>query len=106
MTNDAARQGLIREYHWVEEECVRMLKAFTMLILMGHSVQMEVIAEDVEHEDKMQVRRGLGCDCIQGFLRPRPSPPEKMEALLDVNPNSFAAAKICVRMKLFSHSQR
>lgn len=51
-------------------------------IAMGHSVQMEVIAEGVEHEDQVRVLQDLDCDCIQGSLLSQPSPPNSIESLL------------------------
>ncbi len=38
------------------------------IIAMEHSLQMQIIAEGVEHEDQMKILRYLNCDCIQGFL--------------------------------------
>jgi diguanylate cyclase (GGDEF)-like protein/PAS domain S-box-containing protein len=52
------------------------------IIAMGHSLQMEVIAEGVETEDQMQVLRKLDCECVQGFLLSHPSPPEVIESIL------------------------
>ena len=52
------------------------------IIAMGHSLKMQIIAEGVEHEDQMRVLHDLNCDCIQGFLLSRPSPPEIIEPLL------------------------
>jgi diguanylate cyclase (GGDEF)-like protein/PAS domain S-box-containing protein len=60
-------------------ESSRSYSLVKSIIAMGHSLQMEVIAEGVEHEDQMQVLRDLDCDCIQGFLLSRPSPPETIE---------------------------
>jgi diguanylate cyclase (GGDEF)-like protein/PAS domain S-box-containing protein len=62
-------------------ESSRSYSLVKSIIAMGHSLQMEVIAEGVEHEDQMQVLRDLDCDCIQGFLLSRPSPPEMIEGL-------------------------
>jgi diguanylate cyclase (GGDEF)-like protein/PAS domain S-box-containing protein len=53
------------------------------IIAMGHSLQMEVIAEGVETEDQMQVLRKLGCKCVQGFLLSHPSPPDDIESILN-----------------------
>jgi EAL domain-containing protein (putative c-di-GMP-specific phosphodiesterase class I) len=52
------------------------------IIAMGHSLQMEVIAEGVETDDQMQLLRRLGCKCVQGFLLSHPSPPEEIDAIL------------------------
>jgi EAL domain-containing protein (putative c-di-GMP-specific phosphodiesterase class I) len=50
---------------------------------MAHGLQMEVIAEGVEHEDQVRVLKELDCDSIQGFLFSQPSSPETIESLLD-----------------------
>jgi len=63
-------------------ESSRSYSIVKSIIAMGHGLQMEVIAEGVEHEDQMRVLRELHCDCIQGFLLSYPSPPETIEALL------------------------
>jgi diguanylate cyclase (GGDEF)-like protein/PAS domain S-box-containing protein len=63
-------------------ESSRSYSLVKSIIAMGHSLQMEVIAEGVEHEDQMRVLRELDCDSIQGFLLSQPSSPETIEALL------------------------
>jgi EAL domain-containing protein (putative c-di-GMP-specific phosphodiesterase class I) len=63
-------------------ESSRSYSLVKSIIAMGHSLQMEVIAEGVEHEDQMQVLQDLDCDCIQGFLLSQPSSSETVEALL------------------------
>ncbi|HTF68222.1 MAG TPA: EAL domain-containing protein [Edaphobacter sp.] len=63
-------------------ESSRSYSLVKSIIAMGHSLQMEVIAEGVEHEDQMQVLQDLDCDCIQGFLLSKPSSPETIEKLL------------------------
>jgi EAL domain-containing protein (putative c-di-GMP-specific phosphodiesterase class I) len=82
-------------------ESSRSYSLVKSIIAMGHSLQMEVIAEGVEHEDQMQVLQDLDCDCIQGFLLSQPSSPVSVETLLTkartfpTNPRSdlcFAAA--------------
>lgn len=64
-------------------ESSRSYSLVKSIIAMGHSLEMEVIAEGVEHEDQMRVLRELHCDCVQGFLLSRPSPPEAVATLLD-----------------------
>ncbi|HTF68984.1 MAG TPA: EAL domain-containing protein, partial [Edaphobacter sp.] len=63
-------------------ESSRSYSLVKSIIAMGHSLQMEVIAEGVEHEDQMQVLQDLDCDCMQGFLLSQPSSPETVEGLL------------------------
>jgi EAL domain-containing protein (putative c-di-GMP-specific phosphodiesterase class I) len=52
------------------------------IVAMGHSLQMQTIAEGVEHEDQLRIIRDLGCDCIQGFLVGRQLPPESIDLFL------------------------
>jgi EAL domain-containing protein (putative c-di-GMP-specific phosphodiesterase class I) len=52
------------------------------IVAMGHSLQMQIIAEGVEHEDQMRILRELNCDCMQGFLLGCPLPPETIDLLL------------------------
>jgi diguanylate cyclase (GGDEF)-like protein len=40
----------------------------TAMIALGHSLDMEVIAEGVETEGQLMFLRGQGCDAVQGFL--------------------------------------
>ncbi len=53
------------------------------IIAMGHSLQMEIIAEGVEHDDQLRVLNEMGCDGIQGYLLSRPLTPEAVEAMLE-----------------------
>jgi len=46
----------------------------TAVILMGHSLNMRVVAEGVETENQLSFLRVLKCDEIQGFLIGRPEP--------------------------------
>jgi diguanylate cyclase (GGDEF)-like protein/PAS domain S-box-containing protein len=52
------------------------------IVAMGHSLQMQIIAEGVEYEDQMRILRELNCDCMQGFLLGCPLPPETIDLLL------------------------
>jgi len=52
------------------------------IIAMGHSLQMQVVAEGVETEDQLGILRKLDCDSVQGFLWSRPAPPEVIETIL------------------------
>jgi len=70
---------------FIQQLCESSRSSYSLvksIIAMGHSLQMEVVAEGVEHEDQMQVLQDLDCDCIQGFLLSQPSSPETVEALL------------------------
>jgi EAL domain-containing protein (putative c-di-GMP-specific phosphodiesterase class I) len=38
------------------------------MIVLGHSMGLNVIAEGVETDEQLQILRSLGCDMMQGFL--------------------------------------
>jgi EAL domain-containing protein (putative c-di-GMP-specific phosphodiesterase class I) len=71
-------------------ESSRSYSIVKAMIAMGHSLQMQVIAEGVEHADQMRILDELGCDFVQGFLLARPAPPETIEGSLD-QPNPAAS---------------
>ena len=52
------------------------------IITLGHTLQMEVIAEGVETERHRQMLADLGCEMYQGYLFSRPLPPAQLETLL------------------------
>jgi len=41
---------------------------------MGHSLQLEVVAEGVETQEQLDFLRRHRCDAIQGFLIAKPMP--------------------------------
>ncbi len=54
----------------------------TAIILMGHSLKLNVVAEGVETESQLAFLRVLQCNEIQGFLFSPPVPAEKAAELL------------------------
>ncbi|HJW90984.1 MAG TPA: EAL domain-containing protein [Anaerolineales bacterium] len=54
----------------------------TAIIVMGHALNLQVIAEGVETEGQLEFLQSQQCDMVQGFLLSRPIPPGQMEALL------------------------
>ena len=58
-------------------------EAITRAVLaLGHSLQLEVIAEGVETEEQQTFLKSLGCNEVQGFLYSRPVSGEAFEQLL------------------------
>jgi len=58
-------------------------KAIAMsVIALGHSMQMEVIAEGVEIEEQAEILRALGCDSAQGYFYSKPVPADVFVELL------------------------
>ena len=54
------------------------------IIAMAHSLQLEVLAEGVEHDTQRTILVAEGCDQAQGYLFGRPMPAAEFEALLSV----------------------
>jgi EAL domain-containing protein (putative c-di-GMP-specific phosphodiesterase class I) len=48
------------------------------IIALGHSMNMEVIAVGVEHEEQKQILERLGCDGMQGYLFAKPVSAEEI----------------------------
>ena len=54
----------------------------TSIILMGHSLKLNVIAEGVETDSQLSFLKILQCNEVQGYLISPPVPPEKAAAFL------------------------
>ena len=54
----------------------------TSIILMGHSLKLNVIAEGVETDSQLSFLKILQCNEVQGYLISPPVPPAKAEAFL------------------------
>jgi diguanylate cyclase (GGDEF)-like protein len=52
------------------------------IIGMGHSLQLDVIAEGVETAEQLRLLRELGCDQIQGFYFSQPVPADEFGGML------------------------
>jgi len=52
------------------------------VILLGHSLQLTVIAEGVETKEQLDVLRRLGCEEMQGYYFSRPVPAADLSTLL------------------------
>lgn len=57
----------------------RLIKS---IIDMGKSLNIEVLAEGVEHEDQVRILRLLGCDAFQGYLFGRPMGADDLERFI------------------------
>ena len=47
-------------------------------IILGHELNMTVLAEGVETAEQLKILKELGCDAVQGYFCGRPVPPEKI----------------------------
>ncbi len=52
------------------------------IIVLGKSLNMEVIAEGVETKEQFNYLKEVGCDKVQGYLFSRPVPPAEIEKML------------------------
>jgi EAL domain-containing protein (putative c-di-GMP-specific phosphodiesterase class I) len=52
------------------------------IIGLAHKLSLDVIAEGIEEFEQLDLLRRLGCQLGQGFLLARPTPPERVSALL------------------------
>jgi len=57
-------------------------------ISLGHSLDLEVIAEGVETEEQLEILKGLGCDYAQGYLYSRPLPKDEFERFIHDCPDT------------------
>ncbi|MEG4810865.1 EAL domain-containing response regulator [Microcoleus sp. F8-D3] len=62
----------------------------TAVILLGHSLNMTVIAEGVETEAELDFLKQHQCDIMQGYLFSRPEPAAIIESMLVADPGLFA----------------
>lgn len=56
------------------------------IVLLGHSLNMDVVAEGVETLEQLQMLRELGCDLAQGFYFSQPVPADQaLACVADIN---------------------
>ncbi len=51
------------------------------IVALAQSLDLKVVAEGVETAEQQAFLTGLGCNTLQGYLRGKPVPPEKVEEL-------------------------
>ncbi len=66
------------------------------IIMMAHSLELDVVAEGVETEEQLGFLREHGCDVMQGYLLSRPLTAEAFTELLQrEQPLPFQLASVC-----------
>jgi EAL domain-containing protein (putative c-di-GMP-specific phosphodiesterase class I) len=65
-----------------------------VVVNLGKTLGLEVLAEGVETEAQLAYLRGLGCDYMQGYLLGRPMPAAELEAQLRGNVAALERLKI------------
>ena len=64
------------------------LKIVNAVIALAHDLGVTVVAEGVETDAQLTVLTGLQCDYCQGYYFARPSPPDTIQALLQLDPQA------------------
>jgi EAL domain-containing protein (putative c-di-GMP-specific phosphodiesterase class I) len=54
----------------------------SIIISIGHLLNLGVISEGVETTDQLETLQKIGCDYIQGYIWGKPLPPEEAAKLL------------------------
>lgn len=67
----------------VQSDTPKGVAVLRAIVVLAHSLRIEVIAEGVETEAQQDILRGLGCDQIQGFLIARPTRADDVPALIE-----------------------
>jgi diguanylate cyclase (GGDEF)-like protein len=78
-------QALIRS---VYDDPARIIKFIGALIHMTRALDLEVVAEGLEHPDLIEMAQILGADMGQGYALARPLPPEQIPPLLNLPHNT------------------
>jgi EAL domain-containing protein (putative c-di-GMP-specific phosphodiesterase class I) len=56
------------------------------IIMLGHNLGMDIVAEGVETKEQLERLRALGCEYGQGYFFSKPVSAEVMETMLTTNP--------------------
>ena len=54
-------------------------------IQLGHSLNLSVVAEGIEHPEHLEELTNFGCDIAQGYHLSRPIPPDQIVAWIHAN---------------------
>ncbi|WP_127533174.1 putative bifunctional diguanylate cyclase/phosphodiesterase [Paenibacillus kobensis] len=54
-----------------------------LIIDIGHSMNLEVVCEGIEHEEEIAILQQYGCEIGQGYYYHRPAPSEEIQPLLN-----------------------
>jgi EAL domain-containing protein (putative c-di-GMP-specific phosphodiesterase class I) len=63
----------------------RIKKVVGAIIDLAHALDLEVVAEGVEHEIQFETLRAMQCDAVQGYFVSRPLPPRQMDKWLSLH---------------------
>jgi EAL domain-containing protein (putative c-di-GMP-specific phosphodiesterase class I) len=63
------------------------------IVNLGHSLNLDVIAEGVERAEQLEILRKEGCDEVQGYFFSRPLPAKDFVQLFRREPGAIALAR-------------
>lgn len=66
------------------------LQVVGLIIDLGHSLGMSIVAEGVETQEQLRILAELGCDYIQGYVCSRPVPEVEAVKLLSADKPSIS----------------
>ena len=65
---------------------VRKISILRAIVAVGHSLNLNIVAEGVETEEQLSLVRELQCDEVQGYLLGRPLPADEITGRLQTTP--------------------
>ncbi len=63
-----------------DTECSEIVKA---IVALAKKLNLNVVAEGIEHEEQMLRLQELGCDMVQGYLFSKPVPAQAVDTIID-----------------------
>lgn len=77
-------QSFIRQMH--EEDGYKYSQIVKTVVILGHNLGLDVVAEGIETVDQMNTLLAFDCEFGQGYFFARPLPPHEATALLQEDP--------------------
>ncbi|PSF38438.1 diguanylate cyclase [Aphanothece hegewaldii CCALA 016] len=77
-------QSFVRRMH--EENDNKYAQIVRTVVMLGHNLGLEVVAEGIETEEQMRSLLALNCEFGQGYFFAKPLPPCEATALLESDP--------------------
>jgi EAL domain-containing protein (putative c-di-GMP-specific phosphodiesterase class I) len=64
--------------------CPQDMEIVQAIILMAHTLHLQVVTEGVETAEQYEFLKAYGCDYVQGYLMSRPVPLAELRPVLDM----------------------
>jgi diguanylate cyclase (GGDEF)-like protein len=68
------------------------------IVALGHTLNLEIVAEGVETEEQREFLTGLGCNSLQGFSLGKPMPASNFAVTLSAHQEAFQEAALKPRL--------